>query len=84
MDNDKYSRKVSLHCPTCGNTKFEFDDNVDPSIKSIRCPSCNREFSKDELIRENSRVINNNVEEVKKEVLNDVKKEFQNMFKKFK
>jgi uncharacterized Zn finger protein (UPF0148 family) len=79
MNNEKYSRKVTLHCPTCGNSDFEYDPNT---TGSIRCPSCEREFSKDDLIRENREIIENNIDEIKREIVKDIKKEFQNIFKK--
>lgn len=78
MNDEKYSRKVTLSCPTCGNSNFEYDPN---NTGSIRCPSCEREFSKDELIRENGEIIENNLDEVKREIAKDIKKELQNLFK---
>lgn len=84
MNSEKYSKKVNLRCPTCGNTQFEFDNKKDSNVKSIRCPSCNREFSKDELIRENREIIDANVGAIKQQVIKDIKKGFKNIFKKFK
>ena len=84
MDSEKYKRKVTLVCPTCGNTQFEYEDDLGSSNQLIRCPSCNSEFAKEELIRKNKRVIDNNVDEMKKEVIKDVEKEIKNIFKNLK
>ena len=84
MDEEKYSKKVTLHCPTCGNTKFEFEEPIGSNLKSIHCPSCNKDFSKDELINENNRVIEDNIEEIKKEVVKDLKKDLKKLFKNIK
>lgn len=79
MNGKNYSKKVPLNCPTCDNTQFEFEETNESNIESIHCPSCNRNFSKDELIGENQRVIDNNIEEIKSEVVKNLKKMFKNI-----
>jgi methylphosphotriester-DNA--protein-cysteine methyltransferase len=71
MDADKYARSVTLMCPTCGHKDFERADDNSP----LRCTSCDRVFTREELIRENGEVIEAEVEELKTEVLRDAKKE---------
>lgn len=79
MNKGKYDRSIRLHCPTCGGTDFEHDEHGDGPI---RCTSCDRVFTRDELIRENGEIIDANVEEVKKEVVADLQKEMRDMLRK--
>lgn len=85
MNTDKYSRNVSMQCPTCGNTEFAFEQDDAGEISLIRCPSCNREITKDELIRENEENINIHAEEmgneIKKDFAGELKNRLQNAFK---
>lgn len=73
MDADKYSRAVTLLCPTCGHKDFEHSEVGGP----VRCMSCDRCFTREELIRENGEVIEVELDEVKAEVLKDAKKELR-------
>lgn len=82
MNRDKYNRKVTLHCTNCGNTQFEYDDSVDFGNQIIKCSSCNGEYSKNELMRKNKKVIDSNIEDVKKEVIKDIKKDLGKIFNK--
>lgn len=70
MEDRKYNRLIALLCPTCGHKDFERHDEDDP----IRCTSCDRIFTRDELIRENGQVIEAEVAEVKAEVVADLRK----------
>jgi DNA-directed RNA polymerase subunit RPC12/RpoP len=79
MKND-YSRPVSMQCSTCGGTEFEFDEDGGP----IRCTGCDRIYAKDELIKENGGRIDQHVEEMKSDIMKDVRKDLSDMFKKFK
>jgi len=80
MDSEKYNRSVILLCSTCGNSQLE-NQGDDQEKEIIRCPSCYRTMTKEELIRENGENINANLDEIKEEVLKDVKKEFSDMLK---
>lgn len=80
MDSKKYDRSVSLLCPTCGNSEFEYDD--EDLGRGIACLSCGRVFSRNELIEENGDNIEANVEEIGEEVVEDVAKELQAMLQK--
>jgi uncharacterized Zn finger protein (UPF0148 family) len=79
MKND-YSRSVSMQCSTCGCIDFEFEDSEGP----VRCTGCDRAFDRQELIRENGERIESHVNEIKSEVISDVRKDLNKMFKKFK
>lgn len=81
MDKGQYDRTVTLLCPTCGNTEMEHDSDLSDG-GTIKCPSCNRVMTKEELIRENGENIEYNVEEIKEEVIKDVEKMLADAFKK--
>jgi uncharacterized Zn finger protein (UPF0148 family) len=79
MKND-YSRPVSMQCSSCGGTQFEFDEDG-----PIRCIGCDRIYaSKDELIEENGARIEQQVEQMKSDIMKDVRKDLSDIFKKFK
>ncbi len=77
MDAEKYRRSISLLCPTCGEKDFEHGIGDGP----LRCLNCNSSFTREELIRENGDIIEAEVDEVKAEILKDVKQEFRNTLK---
>ena len=78
MDASKYSRSVTMLCPTCGNTNFERDGDNSP----LRCVSCDRVFEREELIRENGEVIEAELDDMKSEVLRDAAKELRDTLRK--
>ncbi len=75
-----YSRTVSMQCSTCGGTAFEFEDECSP----IRCVGCDRIFIREELVRENGTRTESEVEDVTAQLVADIRKDFSNIFKKFK
>lgn len=79
MDAEKYSRNVTLNCPTCGGTDFEIPD---VESQPVKCARCGLEISREELIRDNSENISENVEEVKGAVVKDFQKELNDTLKK--
>ena len=81
MDAEKYKRDVTLVCPTCGGTQFEYDKGVDETIEIVKCASCSRELTKDELIQENSENISERVKEMGSQVLEDFTKELKESLK---
>jgi len=81
MDVDKYTRSVVLLCPTCGCTTLAELESHSCGQATVRCPSCGRTMSKDELIRENGATIAAAVEEMKEDVVSDVQKELRDMLK---
>lgn len=82
MKFGKYDRNVTLHCPTCGGTQFEFDHDINDANMSIRCISCNCEMTKEDLIRENSENIDEHVSEMGDELHDEFVKELRKSFKK--
>ena len=67
-------------CSTCGGTDFDFDGENGP----VSCVGCDRIFSRDELLRDNGARIEAEVEDVKAQLVADIRKDFSKIFKKFK
>ena len=77
MDPDKYSRQVGLVCPTCGSDRFKTKDDTEETMAIIKCISCDREFTKDELIRENGENINEHISEIGRQATKDAAEELK-------
>jgi hypothetical protein len=75
MDDEKYSRSVKLICSTCASGDFEYEDENGP----YRCVSCDRVFTREELMGENGHIIDAHVEEMGAEVLKDAEREIRDM-----
>ncbi|WP_291458269.1 hypothetical protein [Cupriavidus sp.] len=80
LQEGKYDRTVQLQCPTCGGTDFASIENAQvPEL--LKCTRCGREISRENLVSENGAHIQAHVDEVKAEVVADIKKEIANIFK---
>ena len=79
MDADRYARTIAMRCSTCGGTDFEYDADLPDG--PIRCVGCDRIFDRQELIDENGATIEAHVDEVKSEIMGDVRKNFRDAFK---
>lgn len=79
-------KKVSLICSVCGNSQFialdyEGKECFEFSEAPIyKCSDCGREISREQLIGENQEMVNANVNDIKKETVNELKKELQKSF----
>lgn len=71
MDDRKYSKSITMVCSTCGSGDFEHEDEDG----SYRCVSCDRVFTREELMRENSHIIDASVDQTGAEMLKDAAKE---------
>ena len=76
MDHKKYNRSITLICPTCGCDQYEFEGS-DGTVHSAKCTSCYREFTKDELIEQNSENISEHVKEMGQEITKDLAREMR-------
>lgn len=82
------SRNVRMYCNVCGNDQFESLDEEFTNLKEapetvrMRCSDCGKIFTKAELIEENQSVINENIEDIKKEAVKEVEKELKKALKK--
>ena len=77
---DNYDRSISLQCPTCGGESFEFEEHK----PDVRCATCERVMTRDELKEANGARIEEEADAMKAEVMKDVKADFAKMFKKWK
>lgn len=77
---DKYNFSVTLRCSSCGDSSFDFS----PDKTWAKCQRCAREFpgGRAELIQLNQLAIESHKDQVKKEITEDAKKEFNRMLKK--
>lgn len=78
MASDKFSRRVSMQCSTCGGTQFEYDADTGP----YRCVECDRWFEREELLRENGRIIESEVGEMAIDVGNYARDELRKSLRK--
>lgn len=77
-------KKFSVRCIVCGSDQFYLDDNMDdlinaPDETEIKCADCGRVYTKSELINENSDIINANIDDLKDEIISEIKKDFKKM-----
>ncbi len=82
MGDDKYGRSVTLLCPTCGGSQFAYDEGSDEIMGIVKCASCDREMTKDDLIQENREIISENAKEIGHEVVRDLAHERKKSLKK--
>jgi len=75
---ENYSRNVNLYCQICGDDQFEFDSENENT--TYKCFNCGKEYTREELISVNQEIINSNIEDVQREVLSEIEKEFKKMF----
>lgn len=71
--------KIELVCETCGESAFIIHQN-----DNYECKICHRNYSKEELLDLNNENIQAHVNEVKKEVVDQVAQQLKKAFKKWK
>lgn len=81
LNPDKYNRQIPLVCPTCGGDQFETQDDIEGSASVVKCISCERKFTKNELVRENGENIDAHISEINAQVVEDIKKDLRKSFK---
>lgn len=81
---------IILKCSVCGNDQFSTVDETTedlmdaPNETLIKCSDCERVVTKEELIDENSYIIEANIEDFKKDIVKEVEKEIKKALKKWK
>lgn len=81
-------RRVTMHCPVCGNDQFILPNDdlgslVDaPDDTKIKCADCQTIFTKAELIEENQEAINDSIEEIQQEAIKEIEKELKKVLRK--
>jgi len=74
-----YDRSIELLCPVCGGKTFSFDNEIEDG--DVTCVECKNVFTREEINAANKENIEVNLNEIKKEVLGDIKKDLQSHFK---
>lgn len=78
---------INLKCSVCGNDQFSA---VNESVQDIgevendvevKCSDCGRVVTKEQILEENSYVIEANFEDFKDEVMNQIEKDLKKIFK---
>ncbi|PWE17749.1 hypothetical protein DDZ18_08835 [Marinicauda salina] len=77
MNDEKYSRRVNMICPTCGGDQFAYDE----AGEIATCAGCEREITRDALIAENSEAIEAEKAAMLADIKKDVTDRFKNLFK---
>lgn len=72
-------RSVTLICPTCAETSFEYDDADENS--PIRCVGCDRVFMRAELLAENQEVIDGALDDFKAEIVDHFRDRMKRAFR---
>ena len=84
---DNYTKNISLYCPVCGGIHFRSVDKINEPLNEADdtvlfiCSNCSLQITKSELMEKNQDIIHANLEDLKNEVISDVKKDFQKMLK---
>lgn len=76
---NKYSKKVSLKCITCGDTSFDFNEGK----TWVKCQKCGREYDGgyDELVILNQGEIDKEVEKLGIDLVEDLKSDISGSLK---
>lgn len=77
---DDYERTLRLLCSTCGSGNFEYDEEKDDG--PVRCSSCDRVFTREELTRENGARIDAELEDMQEEVVADLERDLADSLRK--
>lgn len=78
---------ISMKCSVCGNDQFStFDDSIEdllnaPDETEVKCSDCGRVTTKEQLIEENSGIIEANIDDFKDDIMKELDKELKKMFK---
>ena len=86
---ENLDRKVKLLCPICGNDQFvSLDEEIEDLLDAgddvrMRCYDCGSEYTKLELIDNNTAIIDNAVDELAQEAVKELEKEFEKAMKKW-
>lgn len=78
---------INMKCNVCGNDQFSTVDKGIEDVQNaseeteVKCSDCGRVTSKEQLVEENSDIINANMDDFKEDIMKQLKKDFKKMFK---
>lgn len=81
FNTEKYSRSITLTCPTCAGTQFEYDEEATSGEAPMKCAGCERVLTRDELKEANAENIEEHLNEDKKQVTQDLQKHLHDTLK---
>jgi hypothetical protein len=82
MSLQNHDRSVGLRCSTCAGVDFKRDPELDDG--PIECAGCGRIFTREQLIAENGEIIDIALDEMKADIVADVRTQFRKAFQGFK
>ncbi|WP_298356016.1 hypothetical protein [uncultured Litoreibacter sp.] len=83
MNNNDFSRSMSLLCPVCAGDQFDFDRDLQEEQRTYTCSSCNHVSSHEEIMSSNRPRIEAEVDQIGKEIIAGAAKNLNEAFKKF-
>lgn len=78
---------VSLMCNVCGNDQFLcVDESVEDLLTAsdeveVKCSDCGRITTKEQIIEENSHIIDANIEDFAEDIIKQMEKKISKMFR---
>ena len=78
---------IGMKCSICGNDQFStVDESIEdmlnaPDETEVKCSDCGRVTTKEQLIEDNSHIIDANIEDFKDEILKQLQKDLKKIFK---
>ncbi|WME83654.1 ECs_2282 family putative zinc-binding protein [Stenotrophomonas maltophilia] len=82
FNTEKHSRSITLTCPTCAGTQFEYDEAETSSEAPMKCAGCERVLTRDELEEANAENISEHLKEFKRDITPDLRKHLRDTLKK--
>ena len=76
-----HERTIPLACPTCAGENFSFNEEEDVATRSNKCADCGMEYTYEEIRMANSARIDAAVDEIKDDVMREVRKTWKKMFR---
>lgn len=80
-------KSISMNCSVCGNDQFSIVDERINDLKSapdeteVKCSDCGQVTTKEQVIQDNSYKIDANIDDFKKEIIKQLKKDIKKRFK---
>lgn len=82
MKPNKYDIEITLLCPECGSSSFKYDRETTDSTSIVKCASCGRECSREQLIQDNKPQIEKRATQSGNEAVKDFAKEMRKSLEK--